>query len=105
MNSALGKLKGYGDIDGKSSRFISQRTQKMGCHRRSVRFHALAAVAVPWYGWRHGFDGGTWAMFAFFVSFNNLSITTGYHRLWAHKTYKANALICLLLALGGAFAL
>jgi stearoyl-CoA desaturase (Delta-9 desaturase) len=66
---------------------------------------AVAAVAAPWYGWRYGFDAFTWGMFAVFASLNNLSITTGYHRLWAHRTYKANVFVRLLLALGGAFAL
>lgn len=65
----------------------------------------ITAVAVPWYGAVHGYDGFTWAMFALFASLNNLSITAGYHRLWSHKTYKANPVVRVLLALGGAFAL
>ena len=66
---------------------------------------AITFAAVPWYGRHHGFDGTTWVMFVVFASFNNLSITTGYHRLWAHRTYKANALVRLVFAFGGAFAL
>jgi stearoyl-CoA desaturase (Delta-9 desaturase) len=65
----------------------------------------IAAVAVPWYGWYHGFDGFLWAIFGLFAALNNLSITTGYHRLWSHRTFRANIVVRALLALGGAFAL
>jgi stearoyl-CoA desaturase (delta-9 desaturase) len=34
-----------------------------------------------------------------------MSITAGYHRLWAHKAYAANPVIRVLLAIGGAMAL
>ncbi|GAB0111134.1 fatty acid desaturase [Pseudoalteromonas distincta] len=34
-----------------------------------------------------------------------LSITAGYHRLWAHKTYNAHPAVEFIFALGGAFAL
>jgi stearoyl-CoA desaturase (delta-9 desaturase) len=34
-----------------------------------------------------------------------LSITAGYHRLWAHKAYDAHPLVQVIFALGGAFAL
>jgi stearoyl-CoA desaturase (delta-9 desaturase) len=65
----------------------------------------ITAITVPWYAAYHGFDGFTWGMFALFASLNNLSITTGYHRLWSHKTFKANIFVRLALALGGAFAI
>ena len=34
-----------------------------------------------------------------------MSITAGYHRLWSHKTYDANIVVRVILAIGGAMAL
>ncbi|GGA88785.1 acyl-CoA desaturase [Neiella marina] len=34
-----------------------------------------------------------------------MSITVGYHRLWAHKTFNAHPFVRFVLAIGGAFAL
>ncbi len=66
---------------------------------------SVAVVLVPWYGWTVGYDGYLWAAFGITASLNNLSITTGYHRLWSHRTFEANIVIRVLLALLGAFAL
>ncbi|EKO3977166.1 acyl-CoA desaturase [Vibrio fluvialis] len=64
----------------------------------------LAAVVAPWYGWQfgYGWEHLIWLIVCF--SFCNLSITTGYHRLWSHKAFEAHWLVRLLCALGGAFA-
>ncbi len=51
---------------------------------------AVAAVAVPWYGIAHGFSVGAWVLFVVFLYANGMSITGGYHRLWAHKSYDAH---------------
>ncbi len=65
----------------------------------------LALIVTPWYayeyglGWEHLF----WLVVAF--SFTNLSITAGYHRLWSHKTYQANAFLRGVFAIGGAFSM
>jgi stearoyl-CoA desaturase (Delta-9 desaturase) len=66
---------------------------------------AVAVVGVPVYAWNYGIDGFTWTMFGVFLTINNLSITTGYHRMWAHKSFEGNIVVRFLLALGGAFAL
>lgn len=66
---------------------------------------AVAVIGVPLYAWQYGIDGFTWAMFGLFLSINNLSITTGYHRMWAHKSFEGNIVVRFLLAIGGAFAL
>ena len=63
----------------------------------------MAVVAII-YGFVIGYSGPLWLMFALFASLNNLSITTGYHRLWSHGSFKAHGIVRLLLALGGAFA-
>lgn len=41
--------------------------------------------------------------FVFYV-FTGLSITAGYHRLFAHRSYKANPLVKLLFLIGGSMA-
>ena len=37
--------------------------------------------------------------------FTGMSITAGYHRLWAHKTYQAHPAVKSVLAVGGAMAI
>lgn len=66
----------------------------------------LAAVTlVPWYGLTHGYSGAAWAWFAFFLVANGMSITGGYHRLWAHKTYEAHWSLRLFFLIFGTMAL
>ncbi|MCZ6633252.1 MAG: acyl-CoA desaturase [bacterium] len=65
----------------------------------------LALVAVPWYGYRVGFDLFEWSIFAVYMALTGLSITVGYHRLWAHKTYKGHFVFRLCCAIWGACAL
>lgn len=67
---------------------------------------ALAAVSiVPWYGFRHGYHADAWIWFAVLLSVNELSITCGYHRLFAHATYEAHPALKLVYLLFGAMAL
>ncbi|UGA57025.1 acyl-CoA desaturase [Vibrio sp. VB16] len=65
----------------------------------------LALVVAPLYGYYQGYgwEHGLWFLVAF--SFCNLSITAGYHRLWAHKAYDAHSSLKYIYAIGGAFAL
>ena len=64
-----------------------------------------ALIIVPWYAVTHGYNAWLWLSFFILVMWNGLSITAGYHRLWAHKSYNAHFIIRLLFALGGALAL
>ncbi len=64
-----------------------------------------AVIAVPWYGFTHGYDMFEWGMFFVFMMFTGMSITAGYHRLWAHRTYQSHWLPRLFYAIGGAGAL
>lgn len=66
---------------------------------------AIALVWVPLEGYWHGFDAVeiTATLVLFFAT--GLSITAGYHRLWSHKTYQANGILKVILAVGGAMAL
>ncbi|HET9390496.1 MAG TPA: fatty acid desaturase [Steroidobacteraceae bacterium] len=66
----------------------------------------LAAVTlVPWYGIRHGYSAGAWGFFVFFLYANGMSITGGYHRLWAHRTYEAHWSLRLFYLVFGTMAL
>ncbi len=65
----------------------------------------LAAALVPWYGFAVGFDAFEWSAFAAFMAITGLSITGGYHRLWAHRAYEAHWTVRLFWAVWGACAL
>ncbi len=65
----------------------------------------IAVVGTPLWAIYHGFDWIQLLMLVVAFSFCGLSITAGYHRLWAHKTYQAHPAIRFIFALGGAFAL
>ncbi|MGB0893078.1 MAG: fatty acid desaturase [Parashewanella sp.] len=64
-----------------------------------------AIILVPFYGITQGFTLVEWFTFVALAYFSGLSITAGYHRLWSHKAYKANAVVRFIYALGGALAL
>jgi stearoyl-CoA desaturase (Delta-9 desaturase) len=67
---------------------------------------ALAAlVLVPWWGVSHGFKAGTWVFFGVFLVANEMAITAGYHRLWAHRAYEAHPLVRFMYLLFGTMAL
>lgn len=65
----------------------------------------VAMTVVPWYGFTHGYDAFEWIWFLVLLTFCEMSITAGYHRLWSHKAYKAHPLLKFVYALGGAMAL
>ncbi|MDV5167481.1 acyl-CoA desaturase [Photobacterium rosenbergii] len=65
----------------------------------------IAIIATPLHAYFVGFDAAQWLMLLFAFSFCGMSITAGYHRLWSHKTYEANAVVRFIFAIGGAFAL
>jgi stearoyl-CoA desaturase (delta-9 desaturase) len=65
----------------------------------------LALVLIPLWGYQHGYDGALWVIALVFLYLNGLSITGGYHRLWAHKAYQAHWSLRLFFALWGAGAL
>ena len=65
----------------------------------------VAAVAVPYRAFTHGFELSEILMAIACFCYCGMSITAGYHRLWSHKTYQAHGVIRFIYALGGAFAL
>ena len=64
----------------------------------------IAITLVPWYGFTEGYSWQVCLAGLIFLIANGMSITAGYHRLWAHNTYKAHWLLRLPLALFGAAA-
>ncbi|MFI5113439.1 MAG: fatty acid desaturase [Terriglobales bacterium] len=66
---------------------------------------AVAVTLVPWYGIAHGYHAAAWIWFAVLLSANELAITCGYHRLFAHATYEARPALKLVYLLFGAMAL
>jgi stearoyl-CoA desaturase (delta-9 desaturase) len=65
----------------------------------------IALILVPLRGFDQGYDGLLWLLALVFLYLNGLSITGGYHRLWAHKAYDAHWSLRLFYALWGAGAL
>jgi stearoyl-CoA desaturase (delta-9 desaturase) len=65
----------------------------------------VALTVVPWYGFTQGYSVAAWVWFATLLYANGLAITTGYHRLWSHKTFDAHWTVRLVLMLFGSMAL
>ena len=66
---------------------------------------AIAAIGVPLYAFTVGIGAEFWWVMFGTACFAGISITAGYHRLWAHRTYDANPVLRFLFAIGGAVAL
>ena len=65
----------------------------------------VTLTLVPWYGFTHGFSLAAWVSLVVLLLLNGMSITAGYHRLWAHRAYQAHWIVRLPLMLFGAMAL
>jgi stearoyl-CoA desaturase (Delta-9 desaturase) len=70
-----------------------------------VGLPVLALILIPGWGIYAGYDGFQWLWALAFLYLNGLSITGGYHRLWAHKAYDASPAMKWFFALWGAGAL
>jgi len=66
---------------------------------------AIAITVVPWFGIAHGYSTAAWIWFVLLLGANGMSITCGYHRLFAHVTYEGRAPLRLAYLLFGAMAL
>jgi len=66
---------------------------------------AIAFIGVPLWVAYQGIDWAEIGTALFLFYFTGMSITAGYHRLWSHKTYDANPVVRVILAIGGAMAL
>ncbi|MCZ6830910.1 MAG: fatty acid desaturase [Gammaproteobacteria bacterium] len=65
----------------------------------------ITLIAVPAWGFAVGYASWQWLLAVLFLYLNGLSITAGYHRLWAHRAYRAHPGLKLFFALWGAGAL
>lgn len=63
-----------------------------------------AAVITPWYLFTHQVSAPVWGVFGAFMVWTGMSITAGYHRLLAHRAYKAHPIVKNFLLLGSTLA-
>ncbi|HEU0198489.1 MAG TPA: fatty acid desaturase [Nevskiaceae bacterium] len=64
-----------------------------------------AVILVPWYAFAYGFSPTAWWCGGLLMYLTGLSITAGYHRLWAHRAYEAHPAVEWVYLLFGAMAL
>ncbi|MDI1302937.1 MAG: acyl-CoA desaturase [bacterium] len=64
-----------------------------------------AATIIPWYAFNFDFSTSAWVSFITLLWLNGLSITGGYHRLWAHRAYEAHWSLRIFYMLFGAMAI
>ncbi len=64
----------------------------------------VTLIVVPVYAVTVGFDGWQIAAMIAGIVLCEISITAGYHRLWAHRAYDAHWTVRLFFAIGGTFA-
>jgi stearoyl-CoA desaturase (delta-9 desaturase) len=65
----------------------------------------VALTLVPWYGFTHGYSLAAWISFVLILAATGMAITSGYHRLWAHRTYQAHWSVRLIYMFFGTMAL
>jgi stearoyl-CoA desaturase (delta-9 desaturase) len=66
--------------------------------------NSAAVIGVPIYLWVFGIEPYLWIMFAALFILTGLSITLGYHRLFAHLSFRAKSPVKLLTLIFGACA-
>ncbi len=64
--------------------------------------HAVGIIGAPLYMIYHGVSTSEWILFLTYTSLSGMAITMGYHRLFAHATFKTGAVIRFLLLYFGA---
>jgi stearoyl-CoA desaturase (delta-9 desaturase) len=63
-----------------------------------------AAIITPWYLFTHDVSAPVWGVFGAFMVWTGISITAGYHRLLAHRAYKAHPIVKNFLLFGSTLA-
>lgn len=66
---------------------------------------AAMLTVFPWYAITHAFSGAAWIAALVLLYLTGLSITGGYHRLWAHRAYRAHPALKAFYLLFGAMSL
>ncbi len=64
--------------------------------------HLVGIIGAPLYMIYHGVSLSEWALFLTYTSLSGMAITMGYHRLFAHATFKTGPVIRFLLLFFGA---
>jgi stearoyl-CoA desaturase (delta-9 desaturase) len=64
----------------------------------------LALLIIPTYAWFADYSTAAWVSFILLSALNGMSITGGYHRLWAHRAYEAHWSLSIFYMLFGAMA-
>jgi stearoyl-CoA desaturase (delta-9 desaturase) len=67
-------------------------------------YHLFLAIALPFYFMAHTPSGALIGWSAALVFLSGLAITSGYHRLYSHSTYKTNPIIEAILLFFGSIA-
>jgi fatty-acid desaturase len=67
-----------------------------------IVIHLVGFIGTPVYLARHGASAGEWVLFAVYFVCTSMAITVGYHRLFAHVSFKASPLIRFFLLFFGA---
>ena len=70
-----------------------------------VFFKVVALIGLPIYFYHNDFTWGPWIIFLVFSILTGMSITMGYHRLFSHRTFKANNFVESALLFFGALSL
>ena len=65
---------------------------------------SAALIGAPLYIYHHGLSWQEMVLFIFYVAVTGLSITVGYHRLFAHQTFKSTPIVDFLVLFFGAAA-
>ena len=81
---------------------MKQRRDRWGSILFFLVLTLTTLIAVPLYIYYRGVSFSEWALFVFYVLTTSFAITVGYHRLFAHMTYKAHPLIRFSLLFFGA---
>ncbi|GAB4180205.1 MAG: fatty acid desaturase [Wenzhouxiangellaceae bacterium] len=87
----------------------TQHTARPPLERANTFFfaltNALALTIVPAWGWAVGYSTLAWVAAVVLLALGGMSITIGYHRMWAHRAFKARLPVRIVLAVFGAMAL
>ena len=63
-----------------------------------------ALIGTPWYLYHYGISPAEILLTLFFIVATGMAVTVGYHRYYAHSTFKANPVIQFILLFFGAAA-
>ncbi|MDP1835855.1 MAG: fatty acid desaturase [Chlamydiales bacterium] len=69
-----------------------------------IIYHVALAIALPIYLWFHGISWSMVAFSAVLLYATGLSITAGYHRFYAHRSYRTNKFVESALLFFGAMS-